>query len=131
MSDDAAFRILSRHRWRPGELTSQARRELTNAGRVEAFQRQHAAARRDPMSHDLVGWDHSLAQTSPWPWCSKCKSIVQAYGVEGRDTPAPAVWAKCHGAKQEIRIEKPSRDILARDPDWLKRQMRMLVFFAG
>lgn len=129
MSDEA-FKILSRPRWRPGDLDPQARREVDVMGRVAAFQREHEKARRDPMTHDLVGWDHSLATGSPWPWCSRCKTVVKAYGVENRDTMFPVVWARCHGVKQEIRLEKPSRDILARQPDWIRRQLRYLVFFA-
>jgi hypothetical protein len=132
VSDDAAFKILrASRRWDPRDLSSSAQRELQRGNRVNNFMRQHREAYRDPMSYDLVGWDENLAKASPWPWCAKCKTVVRKYGVENRDSMLVTVWAVCHGTKQEVQIEKPSRDIDKRDEGWLRRRIHHLVFFAG
>ena len=131
MSDDIAFRILSRTRThRASDLSSDAQRELRRGARLSAFAKQHQDAARDPMAEDMIGWDENLAKNSPWPWCFRCKTVVKAYGVEERDSRAPIVWARCHGDKRALRIEKPHRDIDKTDPEWLRRRMRNLVFFA-
>lgn len=130
MSDDIAFRILRTKTWRPQDLQSSAQRELQRGTRLQRFAKQFERERRDPMTTDLVGWDENLARNSPWPWCHRCKNIVRAYGVEERESRAPIVWARCHGNKQAIRIEKPHPRIDSDDPKWLQRRMRHLVFFA-
>lgn len=131
MSDDIAFRILSTSRThRPGDMSSSAQRELERGNRIGAFVKQHQDAARDPMTADLLSWDENLAKNSPWPWCFRCKTVVKAYGVEDRETRAPRVWARCHGSMRDLRIEKPHRDIDKTDPEWLRRRMRNLVFFA-
>lgn len=141
MSDEIAFRILSSPisqgrdrasaKWDPRNMSSDAQAELRRGVRVDRFIQKHRELQKDPMTIDLVGWDESLARSSPWPWCHRCKSIVRAYGVEDRERPVVVVWARCHGTKQELRIEKPTRDIDSIDEGWLRRQIRHLVFFAA
>jgi hypothetical protein len=138
VSDDLAFRILSRApsvRVRrggdPRELSSAAQREVGTRGRIASFARQFDRERRDPLTADIVGWDANLAMNSPWPWCFRCKSVVRAYGVENRDKMVVTVWARCHGTKAELEVEKPSKDIDRADPNWLRNRMRHLVFFAS
>ena len=132
MSDDAAFRILSTSRtWRPRDLASAAQHEHRSRGqRVGNFRQMHKHLLADPMTSDIVDWDQNMARNSPWPWCFKCKNIVRAYGVENRDRPVVIVWARCHGTKTELRVEKPFRDIDHANPRWLADRIRHMVFFA-
>lgn len=132
MSDERAFSILSRPRWNRGAaLHSDAQRELKRGVRVDRFVRQHREGLNDPMAHDIVGWDKNLAVSSPWPWCHKCKSIVVEYGKDDENDKRVVIYAKCHGNSASVEIVKPSRDITKRDPNWLRRSMRNLVFFAA
>lgn len=135
MSDERAFSILkSRQRWNPKDLSNEAQQEVRSRGqRVTNFVKQHQAELRDPMTRDLAGWNESFARNTGWPFCFKCKSIVQGYGVypETRDRMIVIVYADCHGTRQDIEIEKPFKDVDKADPEWLRRRMRMLVCFAS
>lgn len=68
------------------------------------------------------------ARNSGWPFCWRCKTIVQEYGLENDARRYVDVVASCperHTGTDSIRIEKP----VDYTDEWLSEVMRTLVFF--